>query len=107
MTAQVIASGGVFAVALVIALAGAFAALTSANVVKRVTAVLVALIGAMLALAALGAPASALIVGGALVFAYGAVGVALIVRLQEAYGGVEIGDIDSADAQSEPREPEA
>lgn len=101
------ASGAALAIALALTLSAALAAHSSTNATKRVGAVLVALIGAMLAAAALGAPAALLIGGGALGFAYCAVGVALIVRLQEGYGGVEIPEIDAADEQSEPREPEA
>jgi hypothetical protein len=107
MSATLVASGGAFAIALVVAMAGVLAAFTSANAGKRVAAVLVALVAAMLALAAFGAPASALIAAGALAFVYCAVGVALMVRLQEAYGGIEVKDIDAADEQSEPRETEA
>jgi predicted tellurium resistance membrane protein TerC len=107
MSAAVVAYGAAFAIALVVAMSAALAAFTSSNATKRVAALLVALIGAVLAAAALGAPASVLIAGGALAFVYCTVGVALIVRLQEAYGGVEVFEIDAADEQSEPREPEA
>jgi hypothetical protein len=107
MDASNLATGVAFALAAAVAMAAAFTALTSANAVKRVVSIVVALIGAMLASAALAAPAQLVVAAGALAFAFCAVGVALIVRLQEAYGAVEVGDFDSADEQSELREPEA
>lgn len=93
-----------FAVAVALALMSAMTAYASLNAIKRVAAVLVGLIAALVALALLGAPEAALIVGTALMFAYAALGVALVVRVQEAYGGVEVADLDAADEQAEPKE---
>lgn len=84
---------------------GAVAAWTSANVAKRVAAIALAHIGAVVALAVLGAPGPALIAGVGAAFAQLTLGVALIVRLQESYGAIEAPEIDAADASSEPTEP--
>jgi hypothetical protein len=94
-----------FAAAVVMLMAGAVSAWSSDNAAKRVAGLVIACLGAVIGLAALGAPAGALLAGGAAGFAYLAVGIALLVRLQEAYGGIEATTIDSADAQSEPAEP--
>lgn len=107
MAPSVIAGAAAFAIAVALALIAAIAAYASANATKRLAAVLVALIAALLAAAALGAPQTMLIAGGAIAFGYCAVGAALVVRLQEAYGGVEVGDFDAADEASEPQEPAA
>lgn len=93
------------AAAVVLLLAGAASAWTSANALKRLGGLVVAALGAIVALAALGAPQALLIAAAAALFAQIAVGAALLVRLQEDYGGVEIPEIDFADAQSEPPEP--
>jgi hypothetical protein len=99
-----IASAAAFVVAIALALASALTAHASTNATKRLVAVIVALFAALLALAALGAPQTVLIAGGAFAFAYCVIGVAIVVRLQEAYGGVEVADFDAADDASEPRE---
>lgn len=104
MTSPPLMIGLALAVALVAG--GAVAAFTSSNALKKVAALLTALVGAALAIALLGAPSSVLIAVAAIAFAYCVVGVAVIVRLQEAYGSIEISDIDGADEQDEPREPE-
>ena len=96
-----------FAAALVLLLIGAIVALSSANAVKRLGGAVITLIAALLGLAVLEAPAAALSVGVAVMFATLAIGVALGVRLQEAYGAVESPDINQADAQSEAAEPDA
>lgn len=83
---------------------GVVSAWTSGNAAKRVVGVAIAMLGALVAAAALAAPVSVLIVGAGVLFAQIALGVALVVRLQEAYGVVEIPEIDAADAESEPRE---
>jgi hypothetical protein len=87
------------AVALVII--GAMAALLLGNAIKRLAGLLIAGFGAIAGLAALGASDGAIIVGVAVLFAQTAIGVALVVRLQEAYGGVDAGDIDAADADTD------
>jgi hypothetical protein len=94
------------AVAIALVAAGAVAAFASSNALKKVAALLVALVGAGLAAALLSAPSSVLIAAAAIAFAYCVVGTAVVVRLQEAYGSIETSDIDAADEQDEPREPE-
>lgn len=98
-----------------IVLAGAFAltflgaavAWAAPNATKRVAGIVVAHIGAVLVLAVLGAPES--VVGAAVAIGLAQVvfGVAVVVRLQEAYGAVESPEIDSADDAAEPAEPGA
>ena len=107
MAPALIAGAAAFVIAVALALIAALTAHVSANATKRLAAVIVALFAAMLALAALGAPQAALIAGGVIAFAYCIMGVALVVRLQEAYGGVEVAELDAADEASEPREPSA
>lgn len=97
----------VLAAAIVLTLVGIVAAWTSANVVKRVAGLLVAMLGALVGAVALGAPSSVLMIGAAIAFAQMAVGAVLIVRLQEGYGAVEAADLDSADGADEPPEPKA
>lgn len=84
--------------AMLLAAAGGAAALISSNVLRRLAGIAVAQIGAALALAALGAPSQALVAAGAVAFAQIAAGVAILVRLQEAYGDIEANDVDAADA---------
>ena len=96
-----------FAAAVVLLLIGAATAWRSAHAAKRLAGLLIAEIGALLALAALHAPEAALIAGVAAAFAQLALGASILVRLQEAYGGVESPDIDAADEDSEPAEPAA
>jgi hypothetical protein len=86
---------------------GAVTAWASVNVAKRIGGLLIAQIAALLGLAVLGAPNAALMAGLAVAFVMLVLGCALLVRLQEAYGGVELPDLDQADEQSEPREPSA
>lgn len=85
---------------------GAVAAFASANALKKVAGTLIALAGAATALAALQAPSLAVIAAVAIAFAYAVVGVAVVVRVQEAYGDIESDEIDAADRRDEPREPE-
>lgn len=94
------------ALAMALVLGGAVAAFASGNALKKVAAILSALVGAGLAAALLGAPSGTLIAVAAIAFAYCVVGVAVLVRLQEAYGSIETSDLDAADEQDEPREPE-
>jgi len=74
------------------------------NALKRAAAIVVALIGATMAGAALGAPVNALIAGAVAAFAYAGLGAALAVRLQEGYGGVETPELDAADHADEQAE---
>jgi multisubunit Na+/H+ antiporter MnhC subunit len=80
---------------------GAFAAWASANAIKGVAALVVAMAGALCAAAALGAPSALLIAGAALGFAQLAVGVSVTVRLQESYGAIERPEIDAEDARDD------
>jgi hypothetical protein len=95
------------ACAVVLLMIGAVTAWAGANAAKRLAGVVVALIGAVLGLGALGAPPALLIAGGALGFAHLALGLALLVRLQESYGGVESTEIDAADRAADAAEREA
>lgn len=87
-------------------MAGAVTAWRATSVARRIGGVLVAHVAAIVALGILGAPAEALVAGVAVAFGYCALGVAVLVRLQEAYAGAEAADIDKADEQDEPN-PEA
>lgn len=84
-----------------ILLAGVATAVSNASVTKRLMGVLIAMIGALLAAGAVGAPVALLIAAAALTLAYAAIGAALLVRLQEAYGSIETNEIDAADAESD------
>ena len=95
------------AVAVAMLMLGAVTAWTSTNFIKRVAGLLVASLGALCSAAALSAPASLLVVGIAAAFAQLVIGVALGVRLQEAYGGAEAAEFDAADDANEPAEPKA
>jgi hypothetical protein len=90
--------------AMALLIAGAAAALLSPNAIKRLAGLTIAGLGALAALAALSAPDVALIAGVAVLFAQLAIGVAIVVRLQESYGAIETPELDAADAQSEPRD---
>lgn len=96
-----------FAASVALLMIGAVTAWASTNALKRVAGLMLALIGAILAMAVLGAPGFALLAGVAAAAASLLVGVALLVRLQESYGGVETPEFDLADDQSEPIEPGA
>lgn len=96
-----------FAASVALLMIGAVTAWTSTNVVKRLAGLMIALIGAVLAMAVLGAPGIALIAGVTAALASLLIGLALLVRLQESYGGVETPEFDIADEQSEPIEPGA
>ncbi len=101
MTAPALMVGLALAIALVAG--GAAAACASGNALKKLAAVLTALVGAGLALALLGAPSAALLAGVVIAFGYCVVGAAVAVRLHEAYGSIETSDLDAADEQDEPR----
>lgn len=90
--------------AIALVMIGAATALLFPNVIKRVAGLVIAGLGVAGALALLGAPEGALIVGVAVIFAYAAIGAAIAVRLQEAYGSVETPDIDTADAENEAQD---
>lgn len=90
------------AASVLLVVAGALAAWASANVAKRVAGVVIALMGATCALAVLTAPSGVMAAAVASAFGYCAVGVAVLARLQEAYGSVEAPEIDRIDQQDEP-----
>jgi NADH:ubiquinone oxidoreductase subunit K len=85
---------------------GAVMACASANAGKRLAGMQIAMLGACLALAALDAPGVFALSAIAVSAAQLALGVAIIVRLQEGYGGVEAPDIDVADKEQEQAEVE-
>jgi NADH:ubiquinone oxidoreductase subunit K len=81
--------------------------LSTNNLNKRVIALFVAMVGAVLAASILHADNGALIAGVAVAASYAALGFALLVRLQEAYQSIETDDVDGADLSDEPPEPRA
>ena len=91
----------VLAIAVALLLCGAFAAWAATNAIKRLAAVTIALVAAIMAGAALSAPDVLLIGVAGVAFAYLVVGAALVVRAQEEYGVVETSEIDSADARDD------
>lgn len=93
-----------FGTGAVLLLIGALAATVSSNPLKRVAGVALALSGAVSALAALHVGEAALLAGAGAAFALSALGVALAVRLQEAYGGGDAAEFDAADQAVEPVE---
>ncbi len=94
----------VLAVALV--LLGAVMAWTAGNAVKRLVGVLIALCAALAAAVSLGAT-DVVLPGVAVALALLMLGAALVVRVQEAFGGVEFAEVNAADAQSDVKAPEA
>lgn len=92
------------AIAVALLMIGAVMALSSSNALKRVAGLMVTQIAVLIGLAVLGAPGSALLAGLVLGFAQLVLGAGLLVRLQEAYGGVETADFDAIDEQGEPTE---
>ena len=93
------------AAAIVLFACGGALAWTSVSFSKRLAGVIIGFLGAIVALASLAAPQGAMIAGVATLLGYAVVGVAVLVRLQEAYGATEIAEIDCADADAEPNEP--
>ena len=91
----------VAAVAVALLMSGVFGAWVSTNAAKRVAALAVTFLGALLGAAALGAPSSVLIAGAAMGFSQLALGAVIVVRLQEDYGAVETREIDAADARDD------
>lgn len=91
------------ALAVTVIASGAVAAFSSPSALKKLAAIVIALTGAALALALLQAPSIAVGAAVAIAFAYAVVGVALIARLQEAYGGIDADEFDAADQDDEPR----
>lgn len=88
-------------------LAGAVTALSAGSVTKRLVGLLLALLAALIAATALGAPSPLLTAATAVALGYGVIGAALLVRLQEAYASSETVEIDAADARDDAVEPGA
>ena len=86
---------------------GAAGGLSASNVSKRLVALFIAMIGAVLGAAALHVGAGMLLAGLAVAAAYAAIGFALLVRLQETYQIVEADELDASDLADEPLEPRA
>jgi hypothetical protein len=103
MSAAIAAAMAQFACGVFVFAIGAAAAWVSSNAVKRVSGVIIVIAGALIALSALGAGPDILLAAIAAGLAYLAIGAAIAVRLQEAYDGVEIPDIDAADAREDAR----
>lgn len=95
------------AAAVALLMIGAVTALTAENVARRLVGLIIAFVAAALGLAALGAPAVLLIATIAAAGAMTVFGVALLIRLQEDYGGIETAEFDRADDVGEPTEPSA
>lgn len=104
MDAELLLNSVVAGGAIALVVAGAAVGLLSSNAIKRLAGLSVAGLGAVASVAVFGAPEFAVTAGVAVVFAQLAVGVAIVVRLQESYAGIEAADIDRADAQSEHRD---
>ena len=101
-------TGAELAAAVALLSLGAVMAWASANAAKRVAGVQLGLLGACLGVAALDAPTPFVLAAIVVAVAHLALGLAIIVRLQEGYGGVETPEIDAADKQQpEPVEGEA
>jgi hypothetical protein len=107
MASGFIGQAAVLIGAFTLLLVGAVAAWTAPNAMKRVAGVIIALVGAIVAMAALQAPPSWLIAGVAVAVGYCVVGTTVVVRLQEAYGAAEASALDAADDENEPPEPGA
>ena len=86
---------------------GAAACLGAGNVSKRLVALFVAMLGAIIGAATLGVGGGTLLAAIATSAAYAAIGFALLVRLQETYESVEAGELDAGDLAAEPVEPRA
>jgi len=102
---EALASIALMIVGLLIVAVGALTAWESANVIKRVGGVALLGIGGFSAALGIGAPESVLIAAGALALAQTIVGAVILVRVQEAYGWMEAGEIDAADADADADRP--
>ena len=107
MVVEALAIRFAFAGALALLAIGIVMAMTSANVVKRLGGALIALLASLVAAASLGAPAALLGVGSAVALATLALGAAIVVRLQESYGAIEVRDLNEADIETDHARPEA
>lgn len=93
----------VLALAIALLICGGVMATLSSSPLKRVGGVTLALAGAVASLAAMRAATPALMAGAGAAFVLAALGVALAVKLQEAYGGGDAADYDTADQAAAPK----
>jgi hypothetical protein len=93
------------AIAILLLILAAATCLSTNTISKRIIALFVAMVGAILAAAGLHPDGGVLVAGVAVAATYAAVGVALMVRIQETYSSVEADDLDAADLSDEPLEP--
>jgi hypothetical protein len=107
MAPALLANAIALALAIALLMAGVATAWRTANAARRLGGILCAHVAAMLALGVLGAPPIAAVTAVAIAFGYCAIGVAVTIRLQESYASAEAGEIDAADDQGEPAEPNA
>lgn len=98
-------TAALIAIAAAMLILGASVALSATNATKRMTGAQIALLGAILAAGALGAPQDVLLVGATMSVVLLALGSALVVRLQESYGALEAPELDAADEQSDAGRP--
>lgn len=94
----------IFMVGFAIALLGAALASSASHALKRVVGAVIGFAGAALVLSELGVSEVFLIAASAIAFAHILFGAALVVRLKETYGGLDVADMDAADRESEPKE---
>lgn len=106
MTLSLVPESFLTAIALTLAFVGSMTALLDANIIKRIGGVLTSTIGALVGLSTLKAGDFYLITVIACALAYVSTAVALLVRIQEAYGGIEAPLADAADQADEPMEPQ-
>jgi hypothetical protein len=78
---------------------GAICAFASAHLVKRLLGVFMMGVGALIVLAALGASLGLALGVAAALAAWTMLGAAILIRLQEDYGGLEAADVETAEAE--------
>jgi hypothetical protein len=106
MTALLAQQISLIAATVLVAL-GVAVAWLARDALKRVGGLALLGFAAVAAAAALGSPRELLAGGAAVVFAQIVVGVAIVVRMREAYATTEVAEIDAADDASEPPGPAA
>lgn len=89
------------AAAVMVMVLGMLALLTSANAGKRLAGAATAMLGAVLALAALRAPSIFISAAAAVALVYAALGALVLIRLQESYGDTELPAVDAVDDDTE------
>lgn len=93
------------AAAVVLLSLAAATCLRTNNMSRRLVALFVAMVGGLLAASALHADGGVLIAAVGVIAAHSALGVALLVRSQDAYQSIEADELDAADLSDEPLEP--